>query len=231
MGASLISVIATSTGTAITFLHEGYTNLRIGMFLETGAVIGALIGAGLVLILNTNIIAVIFGIVLLISAYLTLRRNEDEEPVHPSHSWAIALNLEGNYPLLGSTKHYQVYNVPLALIIMFIAGILSSLLGIGSGALKVLAMDHVMRLPYKVATATSNFIIGITAAVSAGIYFSRGYIDPVLTFSVVLGIVFGSMSGARILHKADLKMLRIIFSIVIIFLALQMIIKGISGEI
>jgi uncharacterized protein len=231
MGASLLSVIATSSGTTIAYLREGYTNLRIGMFLETAAVIGALIGAALVLILQTSIIAIIFGTVLLTSAYLTWSRKEDQEPIRPSHPWAVAMKLEGEYPVLDRMKFYQVQNVPLAWGIMFIAGILSSLLGIGSGALKVLAMDQAMRLPYKVATATSNFIIGITAAVSAGIYFSRGYIDPVLTFSVVVGILFGSMSGAKILHKADLRILRMIFSIVIILLALQMIYKGIIGEI
>ena len=231
MGASLLSVIATSSGTAIAYLREGYTNLRIGMFLETGAVIGALIGALLILILNTSIIAIIFGIVLLISAYLTWNRKEEQEVDLPSDSWAIAMKLEGEYPSLQGMKTYRVQHVRLGWVIMLMAGILSSLLGIGSGALKVLAMDHVMRLPYKVATATSNFIIGITAAVSVGIYFSRGYIDPIVTFPVVFGVLLGSISGAHFLYKADIKTLRIIFSVVIILLAAQMLYKGLIGEI
>lgn len=230
MGAALLGVIASSSGTAIAYLREGYTNLRIGMFLETGAVIGAFLGATLVLILRTNVVAIIFGVVLLISAYLTWKRKEEQELDRSSHPWAKAMGLEGEYPLFGVMKSYRVQNVPLAWGIMLIAGILSSLLGIGSGALKVLAMDQAMRLPYKVATATSNFIIGITAAVSVGIYFSRGYIDPVLSFSVVSGVLFGAMAGAKLLYKTNVKIMRITFSIIIIFLGLQMIYKGLIGS-
>jgi hypothetical protein len=230
MGASLISVIATSSGAAIAYLHEGYTNLRIGIFLETSAVIGAFLGTVLVLILNANLIAIIFGIVLLISAFLTWNRKEESEINQSSHPWATFMRLDDVYPSLTGPKHYQVKQVPLAWCIMFIAGTLSSLLGIGSGALKVLAMDHVMGLPFKVATATSNFIIGITATVGAGVYFSRGYIDPGLTFPIVIGVLLGALSGAKILSKIDSRILRIIFSIVIILLALEMIYKGFGGH-
>ena len=230
MGASLISIIANSSGTAIAYLREGYTNLRIGMLLETGAVIGAVIGAYLILLMPTRLITIIFGLVLLLSAYLSIKRKEESENHRSSHSWAVYLKLEDNYPTPHGLKHYHVQRVPLAWVIMFIAGILSSLLGVGSGALKVLAMDQVMRLPYKVATATSNFIIGITAAVSAGIYFSRGYVDPVLTFPVVVGVLLGSISGAKILHRANIKTLRLLFSLVIILLAIEMIYKGVTGS-
>jgi uncharacterized membrane protein YfcA len=231
MGASLISVIATSSGTAIAYLREGYTNIRIGMFLEVGAVIGALVGAILVTIIPSGFIAIIFGLVLLFSAYLTWKRKEEiEAPSQSSHSWAIFLRLHGSHPTVDGYKAYNVQNVPLALAIMTMAGGLSGLLGIGSGALKVLAMDQAMRLPYKVATTTSNFIIGITAAVSAGVYFSNGYIDPGLTFPVMIGVLLGAFMGARILAKIHNSRLRIIFSIVVFGLALEMIYKGFTGN-
>ncbi len=231
MGASLISVIATSSGTAIAYLREGYTNIRIGMFLEVGAVIGALVGAILVTIIPSGFIAIIFGLVLLFSAYLTWKRKEEiEAPSQSSHSWAIFLRLHGSHPTADGYKAYNVQNVPLALAIMTMAGGLSGLLGIGSGALKVLAMDQAMRLPYKVATTTSNFIIGITAAVSAGVYFSNGYIDPGLTFPVMIGVLLGAFMGAKILAKIHNSRLRIIFSIVVFGLALEMIYKGFTGN-
>lgn len=231
MGASLISVIATSSGTAIAYLREGYTNLRIGMFLETGAVIGALIGALSVKLISPAAIAIIFGFVLMLSAYLTVRRKEEHEtPLQTSHPWATRLELNGNHPVAGKLESYTVQNVPTALSIMTIAGALSGLLGIGSGALKVLAMDQAMRLPYKVATTTSNFIIGITAAVSAGVYFANGYIDPGLTFPVMIGVLCGAFSGARILAKIHNRKLRIIFSVAVFVLALQMIYKGFTGN-
>ena len=229
IGASLISVMATSTGTAIAYLREGYTNLRIGMFLEAGAVIGALIGALLVPFLNSSVIILIFGIVLIYSAYLTWRRKQEEDSLHSSHPWAVALQLPSDYPTLDGLKSYSVQGVPKAFGIMTIAGALSGLLGIGSGALKVLAMDHAMRLPYKVATTTSNFMIGITAAVSAGLYFSRGYIDPLLSFPVVLGVLVGAITGAKMLPHIHSQRLRIIFSGVVCIVALQMIYKSLVG--
>lgn len=231
MGASLISVIATSSGTAIAYLREGYTNIRIGMFLEVGAVIGALVGAVLVTIIPSGVIAIIFGFVLFFSAYLTWKHKEDAElDSRPSHSWATFLKLNGTEPTTDGYKPYNVQRLPLGLTIMTIAGGLSGLLGIGSGALKVLAMDQAMRLPYKVATTTSNFIIGITAAVSAGVYFSNGYIDPGLTFPVMIGVLLGAFNGARILAKIHNRRLRMIFSVVVFALALEMIYKGLTGN-
>lgn len=229
MGASLISVIATSSGSAAAFLREGYTNLRIGMFLETGAVIGAITGAYLTGLLPIAVLTLIFGIVMLFSAFLTLTRKEEQESDRPSHPWAVALRMEGTHPTSSGPKPYKVHRVPLALGLMTTAGALSGLLGIGSGAVKVLAMDQAMRLPYKVSTTTSNFLIGITAATSAGIYFKHGYIDPSFTFPVLLGVLIGSLTGARILACAKNKTLRFIFSIAIAALAVQMIYKGLTG--
>lgn len=229
MGASLISVIATSSGTAAAYMREGYTNLRIGMFLETAAVVGAFCGALLIAVVSKTFLTILFSFVLFFSAYLTLKRQDDFEQVSSSHPWAAALKLNGSYPIKDGLEHYQVQNVPLGLFIMGIAGVLSGLLGIGSGALKVLAMDQALRLPYKVATTTSNFMIGITAAVSTGIYFAHGYINPVITFPVIIGVIAGSFSGAKILTKIHNRILRLIFSIVICLIGLQMLYKALSG--
>lgn len=229
MGASLISVIATSSGAAAAYMREGYTNLRIGMFLETGAVIGAFIGALLIAVISKTHLAILFSLVMFFSAYLTIKRREEFDQYEISHPWAISLKLDGSYPLKSQKAHYKVQNVPIALFIMGIAGVLSGLLGIGSGALKVLAMDHALRLPYKVATTTSNFMIGITAAVSAGIYFAHGYINPVITFPVMIGVILGSFTGARVLTKIHNRTLRIIFSVAICFVGLEMLYKALSG--
>ncbi len=229
MGASLISVMATSSGTAAAYLREGYTNLRIGIFLETAAVIGALIGALMTAMLSKTLLAILFSLVLFFSAYLTVKRKEEHEEYPTSHPWAIKLNLNGTYPLGKKLTAYYVQHVPYAMVIMGLAGVFSGLLGIGSGALKVLAMDQALRLPYKVATTTSNFMIGITAAVSAGIYFSHGYINPTLTFPVMIGVIAGSFCGAKILTRMHHRTLRLIFSIVICLIGLQMLYKAITG--
>lgn len=229
MGAALISVIATSSGAAAAFLREGYINIRIGMFLEVGAAIGALVGAMLLPYIPITLVTIIFSLVLLFSAYFTVKRREEQETPRESDAIAKKLKLEGSYPTPKGLKHYTVQKVPAAFGLMTLAGILSGLLGIGSGVVKVLAMDQAMRLPYKVATTTSNFIIGITAAVGAGVYFSHGYIDPVLTFPVMIGVLIGAFSGARLLTRAPVKLLRWIFGIVIAIMALQMLFKALTG--
>lgn len=200
------------------------------MLLEVAAVIGAVIGAWLTGVVPISAIAIIFGSVMLFSSVMTLRRQEIAELDLPPHPWAKALNLNGTYPTAEGMKSYNVQHVPGALGLMAIAGALSGLLGIGSGTVKVLAMDQAMRLPYKVSTTTSNFIIGITAAVSAGIYFTRGYIDPGLTFPVMLGVVVGSFVGAKILNRAKSQTLRYLFSAVIFIVAIEMIYKGLMGH-
>jgi len=230
MGASLISVIATSSGAAAAYLREGYTNLRIGMYLEVAAVLGAIIGALLISVLPKNILAILLSIILFLSSYLTLKRHEEDESYISSHAWSDVLKLKGTYPRGGVNKPYYVQHAPLGLIVMGIAGLLSGLLGIGSGSLKVLAMDQIMRLPYKVATTTSNFMIGITAATSAGIYFDKGYINPAITFPVMLGVIAGSFMGAKILHKIHIQSLRIIFSIVICLMGVEMLYQTLAGN-
>lgn len=230
MGASLISAIATSSGTAAAYMREGYTNLRIGLFLETAAVIGALIGALLIAVVSKTFLMIVFSLVMFLSAYLTINRNEEHNQYKISHPWAIRLKLNGTYPFKNQIEEYKVQNVPLAFVIMGIAGIFSGLLGIGSGSLKVLAMDQALRLPYKVATTTSNFMIGITAAVSAGIYFDHGYIDPAITFPVMIGVILGSFSGAKIIFRIRTRTLRIVFSIAICLIGLQMLFKALSGS-
>lgn len=231
MGASIISVIATSSGSAAAYMREGFTNLRIGMFLETAAVIGAFCGALLIAFVSKTFLAILFSLVMFFSAYLTIARKEENEEYSSSHPWATYLQLESSY--LVETKHtpYYVQNVPVAFLIMGIAGLFSGLLGIGSGALKVLAMDQALRLPYKVSTTTSNFMIGITAAVSAGIYFAKGYIHPFITFPVMIGVIIGSFFGAKILVKIHNRALRIIFSVAICFVGVEMLYKALTGGI
>jgi uncharacterized membrane protein YfcA len=230
IGASLVSVIATSSGAAAAYVREGYTNIRVGMFLEIATTLGALGGAFLTGVLPAAAIAIIFGVVLLVSAYLAGSRHS--EPVFTGNPdpLAVLLQLDGSYPTDKGRQPYHVRNVPLGFVLMSVAGVLSGLLGIGSGALKVLAMDQAMRLPFKVSTTTSNFMIGVTAAASAGVYLRQGYIHPGLAMPVMLGVLVGSVLGARVLPRIHTHVLRRVFSVVIVVLAIQMIYKGISGE-
>src|SRR5579875_1139095 len=230
VGASLISVIATSSGAASAYLSEGYTNLRIGMFLQIAATSGAIAGAIVGGHLRATTIAVIFGAVLLYSAYLSFRRQEEAESDRPSDRLAVRLRMEGSYPLASGWKSYKVYNLGGGFSLMLLAGTLSGLLGIGSGAVKVLAMDLLMRLPYKVSTTTSNFMIGITAAASAGIYLRDGFIDPGLTMPVMLGVFVGALMGAKLLMAVPTRPLRVFFSLVILVMALEMIYSGLTGR-
>ncbi|HXY15487.1 MAG TPA: sulfite exporter TauE/SafE family protein [Terriglobales bacterium] len=232
IGASLVSVIATSSGAAAAYVKEGFSNIRIGMFLEIATTVGALCGAFLATIVPTRFLAIIFGVVLLYSAYLSRKPRPPEQRNLPPDRLATKLKMNGSFPGDdGEIRHYNVQNVPTGFGFMFGAGALSGLLGIGSGAVKVLAMDQAMKIPFKVSTTTSNFMIGVTAAASAGIYLSRGYIDPGLAMPVMLGVLAGSLLGARILMRAETRVLRLVFSIVIAFLGAQMIYKGIGGTI
>ncbi len=230
IGAALVSVIATSSGAAAAYVKEGYSNVRVGMFLEIATTFGAIAGAFLAVFLPGRTIAVIFGVVLLVSAYLAWRRGTEE--VLSDHPDRIAawLRMDSSYPSLRGPQAYHVHAVPAGFALMFVAGVLSGLLGIGSGALKVLAMDQVMRLPFKVSTTTSNFMIGVTAAASAGIYLNRGQINPGLAMPVVLGVLAGALAGTRVLMRTRTKLLRIVFSVVILALALQMIYGGATGR-
>jgi uncharacterized membrane protein YfcA len=229
IGASLVSVIATSSGAAAAYVREGYTNIRIGMLLEVGTTVGALVGAYVAGLISPNAIAVIFSLVLFYSAYRSTRHREEHISTGPSDKWAARFRLDGTYPTPHGKQAYFVRGVPGGFGLMFVAGILSGLLGIGSGVVKVLAMDQVMRLPFKVSTTTSNFMIGVTAAASAGIYLSRGFIDPGLALPVMLGVLSGALVGARLLAGARTLILRRIFTVIIVVLAFEMLYKGITG--
>jgi uncharacterized membrane protein YfcA len=226
-GASLVSVIATSSGAAAAFLREGFSNVRIGMFLEIATTAGAVLGAHLAARSATSTISIILGVVLVGSAGLSFFSPPDgasaDGPVTRSSRW---LRLAGQIPTTDRPRTYHARRVPLGFGLMFVAGTLSGLLGIGSGAVKVLAMDRAMALPFKVSAATSNFMIGVTAAASAGVYLSRGYVDPGLAAPVMLGVVAGSLLGAKVLVGARVKALRIIFAIVIGVLGLEMVRAG-----
>jgi uncharacterized protein len=230
IGASLISVIATSSGAAAAYVRDGLSNIRIGMFLEIATTLGALVGAYLTAIVSTKAIGIVFGIVLLYSAVMSLRAKHEHPPAK-GDGLAKRLRLEGEYPIgNGALDPYVAQRVPAGFGIMFLAGGLSGLLGIGSGAVKVLAMDQAMRLPFKVSTTTSNFMIGVTAAASAGIYISRGYIIPSLAMPVMLGVLAGSLLGTRILVRARVSLLRRIFAVVIVALGVEMIYSSLTGR-
>ena len=229
IGASLIAVIATSTGAASAFLKEGYSNIRIAMFLEIATTFGAIAGAFVAVYLPPSIIAIIFGGVLLYTAIIA--RTEPKFPDNFKVSrFAEKLKMNGEYPSISGPQHYKVYNVFGGFSLMTVAGILSGLLGIGSGVIKVLAMDKVMKIPFKVSTATSNFMIGVTAAASAGIYLHRGYIDPAISMAIMLGALAGAVIGARYMVRFRVKILRNIFSVIIFFLAIEMIYNGITRQ-
>jgi len=231
IGASLVSVIATSSGAAAAYVKEGFSNIRIGMFLEIATTLGALFGAFLAAVVSTRAIAIIFGVMLLYSAYLSRKPRSPEERNLPPDPLATELRMNGSFPSEEGIRNYNVQKVPAGFGLMFGAGALSGLLGIGSGAVKVLAMDQAMKIPFKVSTTTSNFMIGVTAAASAGVYLNRGYVDPGLAMPVMLGVLAGSLLGVRILMKAETKVLRLVFSLVIVVLGLQMVYKGLIGRI
>lgn len=230
IGASLVSVIATSSGAAAAYVKEGFSNIRVGMFLEIATTVGALVGAALATRISTAALAIIFGVVLLYSAYLSGRSPRARPGGGQPDRLATLLKLDGSYPTPAGSEPYRVHAVPAGFGLMFVAGTLSGLLGIGSGAVKVIAMDQAMRMPFKVSTTTSNFMIGVTAAASAGIYLSRGFIDPGLAMPVMLGVLGGAWLGARVLVRARTRVLRLVFGVVIAVLAFEMIYHGLSGR-
>ena len=228
MGASLVSVIATSSGAAAAYVKEGFSNVRVGMFLEIATTAGAVAGAHLTAVVPASTLAVVFGAVLLYSAWHSLSAATGSSGRAPD-PLAERLQLNGSYPAIAGVVRYQVSHVKAGFSMMFGAGLLSGLLGIGSGALKVVAMDQVMGIPFKVSTTTSNFMIGVTAAAGAGIYLSRGYIDPGLAMPVMLGVLAGSLVGARGLAGTRTRALRTVFAVVVGVLAVEMLYNGIRG--
>lgn len=231
IGASLVSVIATSSGSAAAYVKEGITNMRLGMFLEISTTLGAMCGAILSIYIPTHFIAILFGVILTMSAIMSLRKKA-EYTVNSDSYLAKKLKLNSSYPTAAGVAKYSVTNVAGGFFMMIFAGTISGLLGIGSGALKVIAMDTIMRIPFKVSTTTSNFMIGVTASASAVVYLQRGYIHPGLVMPVVIGVLFGAFTGSKILvHTKSSGWLRWVFAIVVTFLASQMIYNGITGRI
>jgi uncharacterized membrane protein YfcA len=230
IGATLVSVIATSSGAAAAFVKEGFTNIRIGMFLEIATTVGAVVGASIATRLPTGALAIIFGIALLYSAYVSSRPEKPDAASDSPDRWASFLRFDSTFPTAQGFTKYHVRHVPAGFSLMFGAGTLSGLLGIGSGAVKVIAMDQAMRIPFKVSTTTSNFMIGVTAAASAGVYLQRGYIDPGLAMPVMLGVLIGSLVGARVLPRTRTPLLRRVFAVVVAVLAGEMLYHGLTGR-
>jgi len=230
MGAALISVIATSSGAAAAYVREGFSNIRIGMFLEIATTLGAVSGAFAAAKISPSILGVLFGAVLLHSAWVSTRGRPAPRPGETDDPLAVRLRLNGSFPTPEGLRSYKVSHVKTGFGMMFVAGAVSGLLGIGSGALKVVAMDRAMRIPFKVSTTTSNFMIGVTAAASAGVYLSRGYIDPGIAMPVMLGVLGGALLGAKLLPRAPVRSLRMLFTIVVAVMAVEMIYQGAAGR-
>ena len=230
IGAALVASIATSSGSGSAYVKEGITNVRLGMFLEIATTIGAVCGASVAIYLNNNVIAIIYGLVLLLTAAMQQRRKSDHEGVMGSET-ARRLKLYGSWPQKdGTVKHYQLRHVGGGFGVMYVAGVLSGILGIGSGVLKVLAMDAMMKVPFKVSTTTSNFMMGVTACASAVIYVQRGIIEPGIACPVMIGVLFGALTGARLLKRMDVRVLRQIFCVAIVLVAVNMIWQGWAGQ-
>lgn len=235
IGASIVSVIACSCSSAAPFLKEGLTNIRLALVLETATTLGALTGVFLIGIVPTSYLYGLFALVLGISARQMLSRRHSDVDERPpvAGTWASRLRLHGYYTdrARGRVVRYQVGHVPLGMGLMYGAGLISALLGIGSGVLKIPAMDTALRLPIKVSSATSNFMIGVTAAASAGAYFARGDIDVGITGPVALGSVVGARVGAHLLLWLPADKLRIFFVVILVMLGIQMLWSAVGLEI
>ena len=230
IGAALVASIATSSGSGSAYVKEGITNIRLGMFLEIATTIGAVVGAIIAVWLNNSTIAIIYGCVLLLTAAMQQRRKSDHDGVVGS-DLARRLKLFGTWPQRdGSMKAYQLRGVGGGFSVMLLAGVLSGILGIGSGVLKVIAMDGIMKVPFKVSTTTSNFMMGVTACASAVVYIQRGNIVPGIACPVLIGVLFGALTGARLLKNLDVRLLRQIFCIAILLVAFNMIWQGWTGQ-
>lgn len=232
IAASLISIVATSSGAAASFLRDHMTNLRVAVFLEIGTVFGAITGFLVSSYIKPNLLFLIFGFFLLFSAVMMLRKRDVAGVVTVDHPWSRRFGFAGTYPESdGKLTAYNVAGVPLGLLLMYFAGVLSALLGIGSGILKVMAMDGVMQLPIKVSSATSNFMIGVTATASAGAYLLSGNVRPEIAGPVAVGILLGSFVGAKVMMRMRPRLIRQMFVVILSVVAVQMILKGVRfGE-
>ncbi len=228
IAASLISIVATSSGAAASYLKDNLTNLRLAVLLEIGTVTGAITGFLIAKKIQTHYLFLLFGVFLFISTLMTLRKRSEHLSTK-NHPWSHKLGLASSFPdKKNGVQHYNVEQVPFGLIAMYFAGVLSSLLGIGSGIFKVLAMDGAMKLPMKVSSATSNFMIGVTATASAGAFLLRGDVRPEIAAPVSVGIIIGSWIGAHYMVKIPSNVIRKIFVVVLGVVSIQMIIKGLS---
>jgi hypothetical protein len=231
IGASIVSVIATSSGAAAAYVRDRLTSLRIGMFLEIATTSGAVVGALLAAVVSPGLLYLVLGAVLLLSAAIQLTRlGEELPPTAPASGLARRLALSGSYPdaVLGEVA-YAPRQIPLGFALMGVAGLVSGLLGIGSGALKVVAMDAAMRLPMKVSSATSNFMIGVTAAASAGIYLGRGDVEVRIAAPVALGVLIGAFIGARLLGRLSNRHVRLVFVPVLVAIGLETVLRGLGA--
>jgi uncharacterized membrane protein YfcA len=231
IGASIVSVIATSSGAAAAYVRDHLTNVRVGMLLELATSFGAITGAFVAVYLNPRVLFFLFGFIILFSILPTVKKLGEDVPAGVTDdALSTRLRLASYYPDRKSQSliHYQVTRVPLGFGMMYIAGVVSGLLGIGSGALKVLAMDTAMRLPLKVSSATSNFMIGVTAAASAGIYFWRGDVVPLIAAPIALGVLAGATLGAKLLVNFKNKTVRLIFLPVLGIVAIEMLLRGLG---
>ncbi|HEX4165159.1 MAG TPA: sulfite exporter TauE/SafE family protein [Bryobacteraceae bacterium] len=231
IGASLVSVIATSSGAAAAYVRDGLSNIRIGMFLEVATTVGAVCGAYLAAYVSPRILSVVFGLILIQSAWQTVQIRKSAKIPLPPDPLGEKLKLNGAVNTSSGKEPYVVHRVKTGFSLMFGAGLISGLLGIGSGSLKVIAMDQAMQLPFRVSTATSNFMIGVTAAASASIYLSRGYVNPAIAMPVMLGVLGGSLIGTRYLSRLSVPLLRRIFALVVGVIAIEMIANGIRGNV
>ncbi|WP_076657747.1 sulfite exporter TauE/SafE family protein [Lactiplantibacillus plantarum] len=231
IGASIIAVIATSSGSTIAYLRDEMLNLRVAMFLEIATTVGAVLGAVLTGVLNSTFLYFLFGALLVFTTYNMIRKlmsKNGELPSVKDDKLATQLNLNGTYydKALNKQVDYQVENVPGGFSMMFGAGFASGLLGIGSGAFKVLAMDTIMHMPLKPSSATSNLMMGVTAAASAMVYFFNGSIKPGIAAPLAIGIIVGALIGSRIMTRLKPRLIRMIFVPVMLYLGIQMIAKG-----
>ena len=230
IGASLISVVATSAGASAAFVRDGWTNLRVAMALEVATVSGAVIGASLAGVLQARALELMFAAMMLVSAYFALSKHGEQEVLETSDRLAERLKLGGTFPDgKGKQIPYGVRNLPGGAAIMVVAGLMSGLLGIGSGALKVVAMDSMMHLPLKVSSATSNFMIGVTAGAGALVFLSRGDISVIISAPVALGVTAGAIIGSRVLTHANVQALRVVFVGILFLIAVEMGWRALGG--
>ena len=229
VGAALVASIATSSGSGSAYVKEGITNVRLGMFLEIATTLGAVAGAAVAIYLNNSVIAVIYGLVLILTGTMQFVKKQDHTGEKGSET-ARRLKLFGSWPQPdGTKKAYELRNVAGGFSVMGIAGMLSGILGIGSGVLKVIAMDNLMKVPFKVSTTTSNFMMGVTACASAVVYIQRGNIVPGIACPVMIGVLLGALTGARLLKRLDVRLLRKVFAFAVFAVAANMIYMGLTG--